>query len=105
MIEYTENEIREIIADWGDAAPQVLETVNLWLARGDGVAVYENQDLGHPEGGERRLMSYGSEKAQVESDVPPERMPDIGHQINWRYVLVGCYRSDPLKVPLHWGEK
>lgn len=68
-------------------------TVQRWLNRGDGIAVYENHDLGHPELGHRKFMSYGSSAAQLETDTPPERLPDIGGAINWRYQLVGVYRS------------
>lgn len=67
-------------------------TVQRWFDRGDGVAVYENHDLGHPELGHRKFLSYGSADAQLETDEPPERLPDIGGAINWRYQLVGVYR-------------
>lgn len=67
-----------------------------WLARGDGIAVYENHDLGHPELGHRQLLSYGSEAAQLETDTPPERLPDFPGTINWRYTLIGVYREPTL---------
>jgi hypothetical protein len=73
-----------------------IDQVNKWLARGDGVAVYQNQDLSHPEIGHRQYLSYGSPEAQLEVDEPPERMPDIGQAINWRYTLVGKHRGEPL---------
>jgi len=82
-------------------------------SRGDGVAVYENHDLGHPELGERKYVTFGGEKAQLETrhvaartlaslpakaasigkfvygdDVLPKLLPDIGGCINWRYQLV-----------------
>jgi len=60
-----------------------------WLDRGDGVAVYENQDLWHPCLGHRKFVSYGSNEAQLETYDPPARLPDIGSQINWRYYLAG----------------
>jgi hypothetical protein len=63
-----------------------------WLGRGDGVAIYENADLGHPEVGRLKLVSFGSRAAQLETDDPPQRLPDIGTDINWRYVLKGTYR-------------
>lgn len=62
-------------------------TVRRWLDRGDGVAVYRNADLGHPEIGHLQFVSYGSKDAQIESDEPPQKMPDIGGAINWRYQL------------------
>jgi hypothetical protein len=67
-------------------------TVQRWLDRGDGVAVYENKDLGHPDLGHRKFASYGSPAAQLEAEEAPERLPDIGGQINWRYALVGTVR-------------
>ena len=75
---------------------QAVDRVNVWLARGDGVAVYQNQDMGHPALGETRLVSYGSPTAQLETDDPPVRLPDIGYAINWRYQLVGVYRGSVL---------
>lgn len=75
-----------------------LDTINRWLARGDGAAVYENHDLGHPMAGHIQVASYGSDAAQLETDDPPERLPDIGHQINWRYMLIGTYRGDPVTL-------
>lgn len=64
-----------------------------WFERGDGVAVYQNSDLGHPELGDVVLTSYGSHAAQLETDIPPWRLPDglRGNQINWRYTLQGVY--------------
>lgn len=63
-----------------------------WLNRGDGVAVYENQEIGHSLCGHRKFVSFGSKEAQIEigeADSPPKRLPDIGGDINWRYCLVG----------------
>jgi hypothetical protein len=73
-------------------SPSALNTIGRWFERGDGVAVYENVDLGHSELGQRKYVSFGSETAQLETDDPPERLPDIGNAINWRYRLVGSYR-------------
>lgn len=70
----------------GDDAVAV---VDRWLDRGDGAAVYQNHDLGHPELGQTKIVSYGSEAAQLECAAPPVRLPDIGGEINWRYMLVG----------------
>jgi hypothetical protein len=66
-----------------------------WFDRGDGVAVYENQDLGHPDVGQKQFASFGSAMAQLEVEIPPERLPDIGDAINWRFILVGWHRPDP----------
>lgn len=76
--------------------PGATELVSGWLARGDGVAKYMNVDLGSPELGHVQFVSYGSEAAQLETDNPPARLPDIGHAINWRYQLVGIYRHETL---------
>lgn len=67
-------------------------TVQKWLDRGDGIAVYENHDLGHPQQGHRKFVSYGSKATQLEVEYPPERLPDIGSEINWRYVLIGTLK-------------
>jgi hypothetical protein len=74
----------------------VRHRVNQWLARGDGVAVYENVELGHPDAGHRQYVSFGSSEAQIPGDELPERMPDIGGAINWRYRFVGAYRGEAL---------
>lgn len=63
-----------------------------WTDRGDGIAVYENSELGHPELGHRVAVSYGSPAAQIEGDLPTT-LPDgllrgITGGINWRYTLV-----------------
>lgn len=90
-------------------------TVNRWLERGDGVAVYRNEDLGSRMLGHRQFLSFGSPQAQLEGDVPPQRLPDIGTAINWRYQLEGTYRGPalndgdaralPLADLLKWPEK
>lgn len=70
-------------------------TVRRWLDRGDGVAVYQNQAPDSVGFGHRQFVSFGSPRAQLEMDSPPQRMPDIGHSANWAYQLEGvCQRSD-----------
>lgn len=76
--------------------PGAVATVNRWLARGDGIAIYENVDLGSPDVGHRKFVSYGSTAAQLETETPPSRLPDIGDQIHWRYYLQGVYRGGVL---------
>jgi hypothetical protein len=73
----------------------ILTQVQHWLDRGDGAAAYENQELGHPGLGECRIVSYGSPAAQLETDTPPEQLPDMGGNVNWRYRLAGVYRPGP----------
>ena len=66
--------------------------IQKWLDRGDGCAVYENAELGHSELGHRQFVSFGSPAAQLETDTPPQTLPDIGNKINWRYQLIGVLR-------------
>lgn len=82
---------------------QAVDRVNVWLGRGDGLAVYQNQDMSHPALGEIQLVSYGSPAAQLETDDPPTRLPDIGRAINWRYQLVAVYRGPVLAKEVHAG--
>ena len=71
---------REQIAEMMDESVRErnMAAISRWLDRGDGCAVYENQDLGHPERGHRKFASFGSPEAQLEVDYPPEQLPDIG---------------------------
>jgi hypothetical protein len=97
-------EMIQSIIEWGTDMPQrqvteAVKNMNTWLARGDGVAMYENQALGHPGQGDRQFISYGSPAAQLETPDPPRQLPDIGGRINWPYQLVGTYRGEPLDVP------
>jgi hypothetical protein len=71
-----------------------MEIIERWLVRGDSCAVYTNMDLGHPEAGGEKFVSFGSEQAQIEDAVPPERLPDIGGQINWRFQLTHICRPE-----------
>ena len=69
------------------------EMVEGWLSRGDGVAVYEHSAFDSALRGHRKFVSYGSDKSQLGPDHcaegrPPQRLPDIGEQINWAYQLV-----------------
>ena len=81
---------------WGeDDAPGVIAQVEGWIARGDGAALYENHDLGHPQLGMPKIASFGSSMAQLETDEPPQTLPDIGGEINWRFQLVAVYRGEP----------
>ena len=56
--------------------------VQSWLDRGDGVCVYENVKIGHPNSGHQKFVPTNTFK-----DDPPTRMPDMNGQINWRYTL------------------
>lgn len=94
MIKLSREDIHKILKD--EDMEFAATQMNLWLERGDGVAVYENHDLGHPQLGHKQFVSFGSEKAMLEVEEPPQRLPDIGNAINWRYQLVGTYRGDLL---------
>lgn len=87
--EFTLKEIRVILD------PGHWTTVNKWLERGDGIAVYRNQAMDSSNLGHRKFVSYGSRQAQLDTEEPPQRLPDIGSQINWPYQLEGIY----------WGPK
>lgn len=71
-------------------------TFNRWLARGDGLAVYRNAAMDSSGCGNRKYVSFGSKEAQIETDEPPQRLPDIGNQINWMYQLEGVFRGESL---------
>lgn len=72
------------------------DTVNRWLQRGDGIAVYQNVALDSAGLGHRQFVSFGSAAAQIETSEPPQRLPDIGNAINWKYQLEGVYRGAAL---------
>ena len=74
--------------EWRDTTRTL---VNGWLLRGDGVAVYQNNDFSHRELGTTRLASFGSQEALLPGPTPPDRLPDTGSHINWRYQLIGTY--------------
>lgn len=83
-----------LVRDHGEAGiGPVWTVVSRWLDRGDGCAVYENQDLGHYDVGQRQFVSYGSVAAQLETAEPPVRLPDIGSAINWRYGLIAVCKD------------
>jgi hypothetical protein len=103
--EWTEDQLRAWIEHQGADDPawtaRALELAERWLSRGDGVAIYENHDMGHRDLGLGRMLSYGSPAAQIEADYPSDRMPDLGHEINWRYVLIAtCKRVPAETVPV-----
>lgn len=106
-MELTAKDVTAQLVAWGgvDGTPdamawleQTLAQMNRWLDRGDGIAVYTNQDMGHPDLGDKRFVSYGSPDAQLDTDEPPTTLPDgLGGTVNWRYGLTGVYRGEPLK--------
>lgn len=70
-----------------------LDMIDEWVQRGDGCAIYRNEDLGHPEQGQLKFLSFGGPSAQLEQAEPPQTLPDIGDEINWRYQLWETYRG------------
>jgi len=86
----TADEVRERLD------PEHYEQVNTWLARGDGVAIYENEDLGHPQLGHVKAVSYGSIAAWLGIVAPPRILPDTPTELNWRYCLIGTYKGEAL---------
>lgn len=101
--EWTEDQLRVYVDDKYDEDQaqhdEAWALIQRWLARGDGAAVYENHDLGHPDLGEPRIVSWGSPQAVFENVTEPgqlpDRLPDWPGQINWRYTLIAtCRRAD-----------
>ena len=89
--------LRQFIGEFPTEQRQdILRLINTWLVRGDGVAIYTNQELGHPDLGHVQCVSYGSDAAQLPGDTPPTTLPDIGGRINWRYQLTFSYRGHPV---------
>lgn len=70
------------------------EKMRKWLARGDGIAVYECQNFDSARLGHKQFVSFGSELAQIPGQAPT-RMPDIGMTINHTYVLIGVCQDAP----------
>ena len=82
----------EFFKEIAELEPFDVARIEHWLSRGDGVAIYENQDFGHWDLGHKQFMSYGSPDAFFETEEPPTRLPDYLGQINWRYQLKAVYK-------------
>jgi hypothetical protein len=79
------------------AIADALAIIEGWVERGDVALVYENQEFGHPEQGDVKIVSHGGPGALLEFEVFPQyptTLPDIGGDINWRYQLVAVHRGD-----------
>jgi len=62
-----------------------------WWKRGDSVAAYLNVGFGSRDFGRLVAMSFGSPDAQIETTLPPDKMPDTGLiSAAWAYLLVGA---------------
>jgi len=68
--------------------PEVLHAVRTSSANRPGTrwAAYQNQDIAHPQCGHLQFLAIGRRNTLKEA---PSRMPDIGKEVNWRYVFVG----------------
>ena len=86
----TETELWELIDP--EIRDSAKATITRWLDRGDGCAVYEDHDFGSFDLGHKKFVSFGSPAAQIETPDAPDRLPDIGNAINWRYVLIATVR-------------
>lgn len=85
--------------DDGQWLARAVGNFNRIISRGDGIAVYENAEIGHPEAGHRKYVSYGgTPEAQLAGFTPPQRLPDFPSEINWRYQLAGMCR-EPVPAP------
>lgn len=75
-----------------DAPPDAGENearVKQFLADGHFVAVYINQDLGHPDLGLRKYWAGGNGFTVPTPEQMPRCLPDTPTTINWRYWLEG----------------
>jgi hypothetical protein len=94
------DELIKLIADdsftgGGPLAIAINELCDKVTARGGGIAVYTNQDWNDVLMGSLKFASFGHPDAQLEDADPPELLPDIGAQINWRCVLTYIWRPAP----------
>lgn len=92
---YSGEEFADTVAERfpADEVPEVLALVRRWLARGDGAAVYVNEDLSDPRVGSLQLVPYGPPRGTPAGGwlrlglELPQRLPDTGGSLNWRYQL------------------
>jgi hypothetical protein len=79
---------------WDEDTWKVIAQIMGWATRGDGAAIYRNADMGHPDVGLAKIVSYGSPAAQLEVSEPPQQLPNgiPAGAINWRFQLVATYR-------------
>lgn len=67
------------------AVDKIEATLRSWLARGDGIAVYRNENFGSVNLGHRKFNPW--KQGEAES---PVRLPDTQRAINWAYCLEAC---------------
>ena len=68
--------------------PEALEAMREGIKRYPNAryAVYQNNDLGHPDIGHLKFLAVGPENTLKEA---PQRLPDTRSEINWRYLFAG----------------
>lgn len=91
---------RFVVKHYGDEFQSVIDQLHGWLAQGKGIAVYENADLGHPNVGEPKIVTFGPGTDTWLEGITdpiqlPQTLPDTTKEINWRYQLVGWYSGEP----------
>lgn len=72
--------------------PEVVDRITAMLDGGLKIAVYENNDLGHPDLGRKVFLSYGGPTSTWQE--PPPFAPDTAEAgLGWRYLLAGTCPS------------
>lgn len=73
---------------------QQIREIARWLARGDGIAVYRNNDSHSDLVGSRQFVGFGSRHSKIKDRTPPRQMPNFpGLPSNWQYQLEGFTRG------------
>lgn len=85
MKKLTRDELFDLLE--ANAAAQVEE----WLDGGDGVVVYRNSDLGHPQLGHVVTMVMGPSRTVKTPETVPPRLPDGSWGFGWRYTPYGYF--------------
>jgi len=90
MKTFTADELTVIIL------PDHRHTLNTWLNRGDGVAIYRNLTVGPLNSNEYKFLSYGSKACMLATETPPKHLPDMHGIYNAGFELQGVYYGEPL---------
>lgn len=93
MIIFQRQDVVKLVNEWYTDSHGVMVQLDGFIATERQVAIYTNQDLGHPGVGQPQLASCGHPEAMFPDD-PPEQFPDLEHQIGWRFRLVGIWKGD-----------
>jgi hypothetical protein len=80
------------MAEYVVTAPNTEEMFKKWLARGDGVGVFENADLGHPEVG-RLVFAPVTPDEEKKVRIGQTSLPDGPYGMGWRYLLQAVSKS------------